>query len=182
MDSDSALEGRSALQDELMRSDVRLRRLVDAGRRLGSSLDRQTIYRVMQDIIEQAMPCDGFLVSSFDAEGGLIRCEYALVSGNVLDPSGFPPVAYMPQGGMQSMVIRTGESLVFGDVRERVHEAGGTYYDVTPEGSATLIKEEDQPKTQTMAMVPIKLEGNVVGVVQVSSHTAPITRKIKSIC
>jgi PAS domain S-box-containing protein len=149
-------------------SELRLRRLVDAGRRLGSTLDRQEIYRIMRDIIEEAMPCDGFLVSTYNPQNQTISCEYALVGGNLLDPSQFPPVPYNESGGMQSQVIRTGKSLFFGDVKERVHQPG-TYYEVTPDGSTALIDEERDVDCETMVMSPIRLEGEVVGVVQVSS-------------
>lgn len=157
--------------EESLRSEQRLNQLVDASRRLGSSLDLQTIYSAMIEVVKQAMPCEGLVVSRFEAATNLIHCDYANVGGNVLDTATFPPIELAEEGtGMQSTVIRTGRSLVFRNVQEKVHEPGGTYYDVTPEGESKLIEESHRPETQTALMVPVMLDGEVVGVVQVSSH------------
>lgn len=171
LDESAELADRS-LEEELRESESRLRQLVEAGRRLGSSLDLRTLYTIMRDVIVKAMPCDGVLVSVYDRSSNRITCDYAWIGGNLIDTSTFPPLKLAAEGGgMQSTVIRTGKSLIFGDVRAKVQEPGGTYYEVNAEGTVSSLKEDREPEVQSMAMVPLKLNGVVVGVLQVSSHT-----------
>src|SRR5256885_13630540 len=113
------------------------------------------------------MRCDGLIVSSFDRAASVIHCDYAWVGGNVLDPSGLPPLAYREEsGGMQSQVIRTGRPARFSDVIERVRDPQGTYYEVGREGEVRDLREGDPPTVHSAIMVPLRLEGEVVGVVQ----------------
>src|SRR5262249_8044585 len=116
-----------------------------------------------------AVPHDGVVVSSYDVDEGLIRAEYVWTDGAKLDPSILPALPLNPgEGGMQSRVIRTGESQLINDVRERV-KGGGTYYDVDREGNMRKLPDTGAPETQAAVMVPVKHEGRVVGVVQIMS-------------
>src|SRR5438445_4726335 len=116
----------------------------------------------------EAIPHDGVVVSSFDAEDGIIRCDYAWVDGELLDVSIFPPLQLRASGGMQSEVIRTGEPLLTNDVAGRVQDKG-TYYDVDSKGTMRKVPDEGPPKAQAAMMIPVKHEGAVVGVVQLMS-------------
>src|SRR5438093_4387386 len=116
----------------------------------------------------EAIPHDGVVVSSFDAETGIIRCDYAWVDGELLDVSIFPPLRLQASGGMQSQVIRTGAPLLTNDVAARVQDKG-TYYDVDREGRMRKVPDEGPPKAQAAMMIPVKHEGAVVGVVQLMS-------------
>src|SRR5439155_10467957 len=69
-------------------------------------------------------------------------------------------------GGMQSRVIVGGQPLVVNDVPEQVKKPGGTYYDVDKEGQLRKVPEEGPPGVQSAMMLPVKYEGEVVGVVQ----------------
>src|SRR5262247_1724978 len=91
--------------------------LLDTARQLGSSLDPDAIFARMLDSVRGAMRCDGMIVSSFDREQSLIRCDFAWVGGNRLEASTLPPLKFRPEsGGMQSEVIRTGRPRLFSDV------------------------------------------------------------------
>src|SRR5437016_2810946 len=118
------------------------------------------------------MPCAGLVVSSYDRESGSIRCSYAWVGGNVLDPAGLPPLTYHEDSqGMQSQVIRTGRPMRFCDVAERVRDPRGTYYEVEPDGSVRDLHQGGPPAVRCAIMVPLRLEGEVVGVVQAMAET-----------
>src|SRR6266542_2187530 len=105
--------------------------LLDAARVLGETLDPERVYDRFHDLLTGVIQHDGVVVSSYDAEDGLIRCEYAWSDGNRLDHTTLPPLPLNQQGeGMQSRVIVTGEPLLLNDVVEHVQRPGGTYYDV----------------------------------------------------
>jgi len=144
------------------------RLLLEAARYLGETLDLGRIYERFREIMAEAIPHDGVVVSSFDTDDGIIRCEYAWVDGELLDVAIFPPIVLQPSGGMQSEVIRTGRPLLTNDVAGRVQDSG-TYYDVDREGTMRKVPDEGPPQAQAAMMVPIKQEGAVVGVVQLMS-------------
>lgn len=143
--------------------------LLNAARQLGETLEPERVYDRFHDLLADTVPHDGVVVSSYDEREGLIRCEYASVEGNRLDPSILPPLPLNPEGaGMQSRVIQTGEPLLVNDVADQVRRAG-TYYDVDREGRVRKVPDSGPPGTRAAMMVPVKHEGRVVGVVQVMS-------------
>jgi len=144
--------------------------LLDTARQLGSSLDPQDIFARMLASVRAAMRCDGLIVSELVRERGVIRCLYAYVSGNLLDPDTLPPLQYRPDsGGMQSQVIRTGRPMLFSDVAECVRDPNGKYYEVDGAGGVRDLRDSDPPQARNAIMAPLRLEGEVVGVVQVSA-------------
>jgi signal transduction histidine kinase len=140
--------------------------LLAAAQRLAESIDPEHVYDSFHGLLEEVVPHDGVVVSSFDADEGLIRCEYAWVEGARVDQSTLPPLPLNRDGGMQSQVIVTGEPLLVNDVAERVQEPGGTYYNVDRAGRVEKIPDAGPARTTAAMMVPVKHEGAVVGVVQ----------------
>src|SRR5712691_3364465 len=152
------------------------RMLLDAARSLGETLVPERVYERFREILGDAVPYDGVIVSSYDASDGTIRCEYAWVDGELLAPDVFPPLELGPPGhGMQSGVIHSGQSLLTNEVAERVKD-GGTYYDVDSTGSIRKLPEGGAPGVSAAMMVPIKDEGQVAGVVQVMTGGAAYGR------
>src|SRR5437667_7344515 len=142
--------------------------LLETARQLGSSIEPEAIFARLLSSVRGAVRCDGLIVSSFDRGAGLIRCAFAWVGGNLLDPSGLPPPTYRADSqGMQSQVIRTGRPMLFSDVADRVRDPKGTYYEVDRSGSVRDLRGGGPPSSQSAIMVPLRLEGEVVGVVQV---------------
>jgi two-component system phosphate regulon sensor histidine kinase PhoR len=147
------------------------RLLLQAARYLNETLEPRRVYERFRELMAEAIPHNGVVVSSVDAEG-TIRCDYAWVDGEVLDVSIFPPLKVQAESGMQSEVIRTGRPLLTNDVAARVKDSG-TYYDVDSEGTMRKVPDEGAPKAQAAMMLPVKHEGAVVGVVQLmSDHVA----------
>lgn len=154
------------------------RLLREAARQLGESLDPERVYDHFHELVANVIPHNGLVVSSYEESDGLIRCEYAWVDGNKLDPSTLPPVALNREGeGMQSRVIVTGEALLVNDVAKRVEKSEGTFYDVDAEGNVRKVPESGPVTTQSALMAPVKHEGRVVGVVQVMSEDHLYTRE-----
>ena len=141
--------------------------LLAAARYLNETLELERVYDRFHELLADAVPHGGVVVSSFDPETELIRCEYAWVDGEKLDPAIFPALPLnRAGGGMQSRVIVSGEPLLVNDVPEQVKDPAGVYYDVDREGQLRKLPDEGPPGVQAAMMLPVKHEGQVVGVVQ----------------
>jgi PAS domain S-box-containing protein len=147
--------------------------LLAAARYLNETLEPGRVYDRFHELLTDAVPHAGVVVSSFDAETGLISCEYAWVDGEKLDPAILPPLPLNREGGgMQSRVIVSGEPLLVNDVPEQVKQPGGVYYDVDREGRLRKVPEEGAPGVRAAMLLPVKHEGEVVGVVQLHNADA----------
>src|SRR5690348_9817467 len=146
--------------------------LLAAARYLNETLELERVYDRFSELLADAVPHNGVIVSSFDPEKGLISCDFAWVDGEKLDPSILPPLPLNREGGgMQSRVIVTGEPLLQNDVPEQVKDPAGVYYDVDREGHLRKLPDEEPPGVQSALMLPVKHEGEVVGVVQLMHET-----------
>jgi PAS domain S-box-containing protein len=162
-------------KDELERKAEIAGVLLHAARRLGETLDPEHVYDTFHDVLADVVQHNGVVVSSWDERDGLIRCEYAWVDGNRIDPATLPPLELNREGGgMQSRVILTGEPLLENEVAERVKDPGGTYYDVDSTGRVRKLPDAGL-RTRAAMMVPVKDEGRVVGVVQLMSDEQQYT-------
>ena len=65
---------------------------------LAETLDPERVYERFHELLAEAVPHDGVVVSSFDEADGLIRCEYAWVDGERLDAAIFPPLPLNARG------------------------------------------------------------------------------------
>jgi signal transduction histidine kinase len=161
---------------ELERKTQMAELLLEAARVLGQTLEPEAVYDQFHELLSGVIEHDGVVVSSYDPAEGLLRCDYAWTDGNRLDPSVFPPLPLNKSGeGMQSRVIVTGEPLLTNEVADEVKRPGGTYYDVDKEGSVRKVPETGPTTTKAAMMVPVRHEGQVVGVVQLMSSTVPYT-------
>ena len=157
-------EGDRVLPD----GEERYRLLLEAGQQLSSTLDSVKVCDRLRSLVSRSMPCDGIIVSSYEPSEELIRCEYAYSGGQVLDASALPPLPLGPKGtGMQSEVIRSGKPMLFGDVARRVKDPKGKFMHVAPDGSVRDLPKSGPTTTQSAIMVPVLLDGQVTGVVQV---------------
>lgn len=151
--------------------------LLTAARRLAESIDPERVYDTFHELLDEVIPHDGVVVSSFDPDVGLIRCEYAWVEGARIDETTLPALPLNREGGgMQSRVIVSGEPLLANDVAERV-QSGGTYYNVDREGHVAKIPEAGPARTSAAMMVPVKHDGGVVGVVQLMRDSGAYTQR-----
>jgi PAS domain S-box-containing protein len=146
--------------------------LLAAASYLNETLELERVYDRFHELLADAVPHNGVIVSSFDPETDLISCDYAWVDGGKLDPAILPPLPLNREGGMQSRVIMNGEPLLQNDVPEQVKDPEGVYYDVDREGHMRKLPEEGPPAVQSALMLPVKFEGEVVGVVQLMQETA----------
>jgi PAS domain S-box-containing protein len=146
--------------------------LLAAASYLNETLELERVYDRFHELLADAVPHNGVIVSSFDPETDLISCDYAWVDGGKLDPTILPQLPLNREGGMQSRVIMSGEPLLQNDVPEQVKDPAGVYYDVDREGHMRKLPDEGPPAVQSALMLPVKFEGEVVGVVQLMQETA----------
>jgi PAS domain S-box-containing protein len=146
--------------------------LLSAASYLNETLELERVYDRFHELLAEAVPHNGVIVSSIDHETELISCDYAWVDGGKLDPAILPPLPLNREGGgMQSRVIVSGEPLLQNDVPEQVKDPAGVYYDVDREGHMRKLPDGGPPGVQSALMLPVKHEGEVVGVVQLMHET-----------
>ncbi len=163
---------------ERKRVEAQVRRLLDQqiavnrlALALGESLELNEIYHIIYEHVRELMDAESFIVSFYDAETRLIRAGYVVADEEVLDVTGFPPIPLEEEGrGTQSQVIRSGEPLYISDYRQAVKKTGTQYSfsekGIVVEGEPLL--EEDF--TRSALYVPMKIEGETIGVMQVQSY------------
>ena len=150
--------------------DEELALLQEAAGLLGRTLDPDVIYQTLRSMAARVMDCASLLVSVHTPEDNLIRCVYAWVEGREMDISQFPPVPLAQEGaGVQSRVIRSGEPLIIPDAIAAEKTQATRYY-AHDDGSVTKEPRPDKPRVQSLIVVPIALEGRILGAVQVMSH------------
>jgi PAS domain S-box-containing protein len=156
-----------ALREQRQRTQL----LYQAGKRLGRSLNLSDIFEDTYHIIQRTMPCDSMFISSYDDQDDLIRCEWATGPYGHYDVSEFPALPLNPDGeGTQSRVIRTGQSFYFRDYQAKRQTSKKKYY-IKP--NSEIAEKEERPENgcvpQSALLVPLKIEGRVIGVIQVFS-------------
>src|SRR2546429_9397898 len=95
------------VEHDLRRKAETAQLLLDAARYLGETLEIERVYDRFHELLADAIQHDGVVVSSFDERESLIRCEYAWVEGENVDPAKLPELKLLTSGGMQREVIRT---------------------------------------------------------------------------
>ena len=150
--------------------DEELALLHEAAGLLGRTLDPDVIYETLRAMTARVMDCASLLVSIHTPEDDLLRCVYAWVDGRSMDVSGFPPIPLAREGaGTQSRVIRSGEPLIIPDAIAAEKTQVSRYY-AHADGTVTEKPHPNEPRIRSLMVVPITLEGRVLGAVQVMSH------------
>ncbi|MCB0117534.1 MAG: PAS domain S-box protein [Anaerolineales bacterium] len=164
----------TALTRQLMERDLRKRtqdlaNLADAGRAISATLDISIIYSLIHRYISSTMSCDFLILSSYDPEKELLTCDYLQTQEGPQDVSGFPSIQLEPPGkGTQSMVIRSGESLLLSDYESALKNTEDYLYFNEKAEVVETVQDEDE-RVRSAILVPLKIRGEVVGILQVQS-------------
>lgn len=160
-------EERLKLIEDLAKSVKELTVLHESGRALSETLDLNRIYPLVYRYIAEVMPCDFLVISTFDPQTELITCEYLHSQEGPQDVSGFPPIPLEPPGrGTQSLVIRSGESLLLSDYDKAVNTATNKNH-FNEKAEIVEMLPDDEERTRSAIIVPLKVNGVVMGVLQV---------------
>ncbi len=155
---------------------VEQQRLVnDFSMMLGETTELPLLYRAIEKYIAGLMNTNAFLVSSYDGDAREIRAEFVMADGVVHDVAAFPKIPLEEEGfGIQSQVIRTGQSLLINDfvaaMRQTKTIHGFSEDEGEPEPHPRDVAEK-RITTRSAILVPMRIRGEIVGVFQVQSKT-----------
>lgn len=160
---------RQSIEHDLRKRTEDLSNLLEAGRALSETLDPDRIYPLVYQYIADAMPCDFLVMSSFDPQTELITCEYLHSVEGSQDISGFPRIPLEPPGqGTQSLAIRSGQSLLLPDYDKAVNTAA-TKVHFNEKAEIVELIPDNEERTRSAIIVPLKVNGVVAGALQVLS-------------
>lgn len=165
------ITARKQAEQTLQRRNTEVQLLYETGKQLGRTLELEATFDVVYDLVSQIMPCTTLVVSRYTPEDKLIHCVYVRHEGRRQDVSGFPTIPLEPEGvGTQSRAIRSGEALMLNNFAEEMAR-NRTAYHIDDAGNVLSPSDlsEDEDKTESALIVPLKLEGSVTGVLQVLS-------------
>jgi PAS domain S-box-containing protein/putative nucleotidyltransferase with HDIG domain len=139
---------------------------------LGKVSDVELVCEAVYARVRTLMDAKSFIVSYYDEQEQLIRAGYAVFQEQPFDVSKLPPIPLEHEGhGTQSQVIHTGEPLYLPDYR-KAREKGSTEYNI--DDNKTVRKGvppgDAEDTTRSALFVPLKIDGKVIGVMQVQSY------------
>jgi signal transduction histidine kinase len=140
---------------------------------LGETRDLTKIYRIIYEHVRELMDADAFIVSFYERERELLHAGYVIAGDVERDVTPFPPIPLEAEGhGTQSRVIHTGQPFYAPDYRQ-IMAATKTEHTIEENGSLAPgppPAERKEESTNSALMVPMKIVGETIGVMQVQSH------------
>jgi len=154
-------------EEALKKVNKELTLLYEAEQELSKTLDLESVYSKAYSIVSEIMPCDSMIISSYNKAEKVIRCLAVWADSHKLDVSAFPLLPLAPRGfGLQSPVIRSGISKMELDYKKSYGKSINKFF-----YSDGKIIEENKKLYSSALVVPMKIEGEVVGTIQVLSYT-----------
>ena len=150
--------------------DEELALLHEAAGLLGRTLDPAVIYDTLRAMMARAMDCASLLVSIHTPEDDLIRCVYAWVEGRDVDVAPFPPIPLAQEGRGHAEPRHPLRGTADHPGCRRRREDAVLPLLCPRDGTVTAEPHPDKPRIQSLIVVPIALEGRILGAVQVMSH------------
>lgn len=132
---------------------------------LAAALDPTAIYRLLyREIVQRLLGAAQLTVALYDAESQTIRCGYAMIDDQEIDPAQFPPLVLGI--GPTSDTIRTREA--------RIIDLAAMRAELEPQGRAVRVGNhgEDDPEPMSALYVPLIRGERVVGILSIQ-HYAP---------
>ena len=100
----------------------------------------------------------------------MIRAEYVWNDQQPIDVSKLPPIPLEPEGnGVQSMAIRTCRSTILVDYKATMSKTLTSHH-FDEHGAISDDIPDGAPQTRSALVVPMKHNGDVIGVIQVQSN------------
>ncbi len=165
------ITARKKAEDELLKNNQQLEVLFDASRGMSLSLDLKEVCRTLLRTMSRVMSFDTMIISSFNPADNLIRCLYVFDKDTKEgDTSVFPPLELELEGnGPQHVVIRTGKAALLNDYETHFKSAAKHFY-IDGNGSVTTEIPDDEERSRSAILVPLKSQNQVIGVLQVLSN------------
>ncbi|MBA3074936.1 MAG: PAS domain S-box protein, partial [Anaerolineae bacterium] len=162
---------RKILEQQKDQRNLELSIVFEAGKLLSQTLDLQEIYKTFYSQIKRIMKCENLYISEYDSDTKMNKALFAVNEGTFLDVSEFPQIPLEPEGkGIQSSVIRSGIALNISDYPAALKNTNTSYY-ISEEGKPVPeeVIEKDTPYTKSALVIPILINNQVQGVVQIQS-------------
>lgn len=156
--------------------------LYETGKLLSSTLNIRQIYLMTLRTLSKVMDCDELFISSFNADSNLIRYEFLMDKRGKenIDVTAIPAIPLAPEGyGIQSQAIRSRQSIIMNDYQQQFKRVV-TSYSITSKGQIAENEEStDHFRPNSAMVIPLKIENNVLGVVQIFSGKKNAYNQIK---
>jgi PAS domain S-box-containing protein len=160
---------RKQAEQLVQRQSQKIELLYEASRAFSSTLDLKVIYAAIHDFVTRMMACDSLFVSTYNPQEKLILGSYGWVDQIEIDASQLPPLPLEQEGhGIQSLVIRSGESLLLHDYDQFMEASAPRNHSAEAGKMMTAPPAQEHPRSGIL--VPLKMNGSVIGVVQVMSN------------
>ena len=145
--------------------------LFEAGTQLSQSLDLDQIYMTLHDLLAQAMDCDELIVAGCDAQTEMITCEFYYSWAKEANVESMPSMPVILDGSSaQSKVILTGESMMIPNYHLFAYNDTAPFHPRGRKNTKANLLDGNDLEVRSAIVVPMKLNGVVVGVVQVFSY------------
>lgn len=139
---------------------------------LGAATGLETTLRTLHNELRALLDADGLFISRYDKDTGLIAAVFVVDEGVERDVSTLPAIPLASEGKrMQSQVLRTGQPLNVPNWIER-ERTMQTVFHIASDGALTAPPPEGAREgcTKSALLVPMMLQGESVGVLQVQSN------------
>ena len=145
--------------------------LFEAGSQLSQSLDLDQIYMTMHDLLTQAMDCDELIVAGYDAQTEMITCEFYYSWAKEANVDNMPSMPVTVDGSSaQSKVLLTGESMLIPNYHLFGHNDTAPFHPRGRKNTSANGMDAKNLEVRSAVVIPMKLNGEVVGVVQIFSY------------
>jgi PAS domain S-box-containing protein len=155
------LAERKRAEEELLQRQLRLSVLNRMGRALAGKLELAPIYRIAYEYVAQLVDCPCFGISLYDPTTRILRAEFMLDDGELIDAARFPPLVMdmePTRGRVRAIATRQPEIIV-------------DYPTVTEGSNVHLTGAAGDDRVVGSAMyVPMIVWGQVMGLLEVQSY------------
>jgi len=155
------LAERKRVQEELLQRQLRLSVLNQMGQALAGTLELTRIYRIAYEHVAQLVDCPCFGISLYDPMTRILRAEFMLEDGELIDAARFPPLVMdiePTRGRVRAIATRQPEIIV-------------DFPTVTEGADVHLIGTPGDEHVVGSAMyVPMVVQGQVFGLLEVQSY------------
>ncbi|GAB4545438.1 MAG: hypothetical protein Fur002_19550 [Anaerolineales bacterium] len=137
-------------------ADVEARRalIYSAIHDISASLALEQIYEIIYHTARKVMPCDDFIITTYDAAQNVITPVYVIEKNERLHSEAYPA-----ERGLAAHVIRSGRSLLLNNQE-----------DMNASGVDFIILTQSEDSTQSILAAPMILRGAVTGMISAQSY------------
>lgn len=147
--------------------------LYQAGKLLSVNLDVESIFNTVFEVISGVVDFSELFVAKYDPDDKMIRYIYmrSINGAEPVDVSTVPAIPLAPEGfGIISDVVRKSVPIILNDYQETLKRSKTTVKVSVQRKQEMAAEEESVSKPQSAIIVPIKLDEEVIGVIQLYSQ------------